>query len=140
MRKTHPEAGRNASIFFEPITPDDSVKPTNEDLEKARIEYEIARNNAKAPQVRRAHTAALNALAGNAKRKLELIEEAMQATGKAPQKLDDYSEKFPAERYPIPEVRQAFIEVEKATELHLTAMKQRWEVLKKYNLPEDWRG
>ena len=139
MRKTHPEAERKASIFFEPIVSHDAGQPTNDDLEKARIEYEIARNNAKAPQVRRAHTAALKALENNAKRKLESLEEAMQGNS-TPVIVDEYSAKFPVERYPIDEIRQSFIEVEKATELHLSAMKQRWEVLKKYNLPEDWRG
>lgn len=138
MRNLHPEAVKNESIFFEPAGNDPA--PTNDDLEKARLEYEIAKNNAKAPAVRRAHPAALNALAENAKRKLESIESALQVTGKAPQKLDDYSEKFPVEKYPIAEVREAFIETEKATEAHLSAMKAKWEVLKKYNLPEDWRG
>lgn len=139
MRKTHPEAERKASIFFEPITPDEPSQPTNDDLEKARIEYEIARNNAKAPQVRRAHQQALKALENNAKLKLERIEEAMQGNNTSVI-VDEYSAKFPVERYPIDEIRQSFIEVEKATEIHLNAMKQRWEVLKKYNLPEDWRG
>ena len=139
MSNVHPKAMANNDTFPASNNTIKVTIPTKEEEDQAQKEYEIYRNNAKAPVIRKAHRNALTSLAENAKDKLDAIQKARIATTVVKEK-DDYSYLYPIEKYPIQDVRASFIEVDKAQEFYVNAMKLRSEVLKKYNLPDDWRG
>ena len=139
MSNVHPKAMANNDTFPASNNTIKLTIPTKEEEEQAQREYEIYKNNAKAPVIRKAHRNALTSLAENAKDRLNAIQKARIAVT-ITNDDDDYSLQYPIEKYPLPDVRASFIELDKAMDIWSNALKQKNEVLKKYNLPEDWRG
>ena len=139
MSNVHPKAMANNDTFPASNNTIKVTIPTKEEEEQAQKEYEIYKNNARAPIIRQSHRNAVTALAENAKDRLNAIQKARVAVT-ITNDDDDYSLQYPIEKYPLHDVRASFIEVDKAQEFYVNAMKLRSEVLKKYNLPDDWRG
>ena len=139
MSNVHPQALNNKDAFPASNNTIKVTIPTKEEEEQAQREYEIYKSNAKAPVIRKAHRNALTSLAENAKDKLDAIQKARIDITITKEK-DDYSLQYPVEKYPLPDVRLSFIELDKARDIWINAFKQKNEILKKYNLPEDWQG